>query len=821
MSDAHDAPDDPPESAADTAAADSSALPRFTTEADGHRLRVYDPIDDVTTTLLADEPLAPAEASTAEFYFPVDSAVSIEAGRLRTSTRATLHVRDGETGEHRWQVGQGGSASIPAPRSGRHAVEVVCGPMKTYLHVEEPFRVVPTDGGTELRFDTAGDSTRGRRQSDGRTTVRVGVRSIHESPAATLGVSADAAGVMAALSRFGSALKTDSPERSFPTLRGHPPLLAFPSERGADGASRAGEASYLVDGVPAVDPVVPLDARGPSDGSYGDELLPETRAQPVTIHVPPAPEWVFPVASLAYYLDAVVQPAGGGPPRLSVRSGTVPTPESDDDGALLTEIGTSGAEPVRSVVLGERTDPVGYEERVFDLLRHLFTLDCFVRTADAGFYDDRLVEYERVRESLPAWFDRDLLYRASLETRTCAYLAVPTSVTEPVWPRWRTTADLPPSFEHATLLPFFANELARVRVFDPEETHVPQSARAEVGQTPDDSTATAGSARSVGTRAPEATPTIRLPETSSITQVWGGPGLPAEGGTCSATSYLERLRSPPRERETTRVLVVCNAPEMEGERAVSDIYGTRESLPFDVTVHESLTKSALRDTLRTECDLLHYIGHVRPEGIECTDGHLSVDEIAGTEVGCRAFLLNACASYAPAAALVEAGALVGVGTRAEVFDTSATEVGREMARLLDRGFPFDVAVERVAAQFPVAGSRYLTFGDGSLSLVQHESGMPLVARVTPREADRFEVGLETFGSRGFDVGSTFVSHLAPQGVKYLSNGDVGTHTVSAERLDWFLGLGTFPVEETVRGTHWWSDEVDAATLADPPARRED
>ena len=777
----------------DTPAA--GGTPRVRTECDGRRLRVYDPIEDISVTLDADRPVALRETDTGGFHFPVDTAVEFEAGRLRRDTLDYLYVRDGADGSVVRQVGTEERASVAAPPAGEsHSVELPTGQCKLYLRVTDGFEVVRTGGGTELRFDT-----------DGPATVEAGIRSLHESPAATLGIPRTAAGVTAALSRFGDALKTHSPERSYPTLRGHPPLVAFPT--GADPPS------YRVDGLEPVDPVVPLTPGGdPPDAA-------DTPDAPVTFHVPPAPEWVFPLTSLAYYLDAAVVPDESGPPRLSIRPAAAP----DTAGStLLDRVRAAGDDPAATVRLGERDDPAGYGERVFDLLRHLFTLDCMVRTTEGGFYPHESAEYERVREDLPAWFDRELLYGAPLSARTRAYLAVPTSVTAPVWPRWRLTADLPPSFAHATLLPFLANSLAHVRVTDPDVVDVAAARGRSAPDTGRSDTDTAPSdiARSGAGRAPRATPTVRLPPTGSVAQVWAGTGLPHEGGSVAARNYLERLRSPPRERETTRVVVVCNAPEMDAERDVSDIYGASADLPFEVQVHEGLTTAALCDVLQSDCDLLHYIGHVRPEGIECVDGHVSAEEIRGLDVRCRGFLLNACRSYAPAEALVEAGAFAGVGTRTEVFDGTATRIGRGVARLLDRGFPFDVAVARVAERFPVAGGRYLTFGDGSLSLVQHEGGVPTATTVTPLSDGRFEVSLEGFPTRRFGLGSLYGPHLAPDGVVHVCSGDLGSYTVSAERLDWLLDQSTAPVVETRRGTHWWSDEVDAATLADPPTRRD-
>jgi hypothetical protein len=87
---------------------------------------------------------------------------------------------------------------------------------------------------------------------------------------------------MEAVSHFGSALKTTSPERAFPSLRGHPPRVEL------------GESLSI---PPTLEP-------------------PETG---VSIEVPPSHEALYPVVTLAYYLGARIEP--GSRPRLVTEEG--------------------------------------------------------------------------------------------------------------------------------------------------------------------------------------------------------------------------------------------------------------------------------------------------------------------------------------------------------------------------------------------------------------------------------------------------------------------------------------------------------------------
>ncbi|WP_435153082.1 hypothetical protein [Haladaptatus sp. DFWS20] len=114
---------------------------------------------------------------------------------------------------------------------------------------------------------------------DSETPVTLGARSLHKQPAGTITVPDDIDATMGAVSLLGSALKTTSPERSFPSLRGHPPTIERADEFSVSGG------------------ITPPDT--------GVELV-----------VPPTREYVYPATSLAYYLGAEV--VSGTNPRLVV-----------------------------------------------------------------------------------------------------------------------------------------------------------------------------------------------------------------------------------------------------------------------------------------------------------------------------------------------------------------------------------------------------------------------------------------------------------------------------------------------------------------------
>ncbi|WP_227380106.1 hypothetical protein [Haladaptatus halobius] len=146
--------------------------------------------------------------------------------------------------------------------SGTYYIEVNA-PVKVYLRVDGALSVRATMERVVFEFDTS--------------TVLVGARSYHHHPAATVTTTADPKDVLTALSVLSSALKTTTCERSYPTLRGHPPTIEL-----------------------------------------GDELqIPDeiTRAQTgIRFELPLSLQMAYVAAPLAYYLGAEMVP--GDSPRL-------------------------------------------------------------------------------------------------------------------------------------------------------------------------------------------------------------------------------------------------------------------------------------------------------------------------------------------------------------------------------------------------------------------------------------------------------------------------------------------------------------------------
>ncbi len=676
--------------------------------ADG--VEVFDPIERHRCTLGTPTEVSPEPAPTERFSVPVDGAVSVRTDAVTLPNVLATYVRDADAtlvaqAEHESEV------SLP---EGTYTVELTT-PVKTYLHVEAPVTVTAADGGRRVEF---GDET----------DVLIGARSRHSQPAATVTTTDDPRDLMCAVSALGSALKTTSPERAYPTLRGHPPVI----ER-------------------------------------GDELhVPEGIERPETgvrIELPPRRRYVYPVASLAYYLGAEVVP--GKSPKIVTESGF----EYSLDG------------------------PPGYETRVARALKRCFLLDCVVRTE--GLYTVDLHERRAVESA--TGIDPETLYDAPLSERLERYLDVPWDAVADHVPEWKLTTHLETTPENAEMLPFLVDDLAVIRAPSAERGSASADAqRSALGEFVREGTFT----RSAGETA-DGPDTVTPAATDSLESAWAGEGVPAGASKPTVAAFRNRLQREPAEGDA-EIALVCNDAAMEDERnAVESVYGAREDLPLSVSVHRNLTTDELRDVLANANDFLHYIGHIDDDGFECADGVLDASSL--TEVGVDAFLLNACQSYAQGTALIDAGAIGGVVTLQEVVNEGAVEVGCTFARLLNRGFPLRAALD-LAGDESVIGHQYAVLGDGGLSIAQAESGTPLVCEVEKQEGDTNLMRFRGYPTSDRGLGSIVYPFVENNEEYYLSSGSINEFEVTPSEMYDSLSKENVPV--MINGELHWADELE-------------
>ena len=187
---------------------DGSSGERIAFEVDGTTLTVRDVIEGEEMAFRVDREPDFSSALPEIFPLPVDRAVSFEASTISVAGYSAVNVRDAN----------GNFISTPEqstdyPR-GDYCLDI-SGVTKAYIRIEDTDLSVSGVQGPET-IDFVFDRPR---------TVTVGARSLHTRPEATITVPDDPSALADAVSVLGSSIREFSPERSWPTLRGHPPRI--------------------------------------------------------------------------------------------------------------------------------------------------------------------------------------------------------------------------------------------------------------------------------------------------------------------------------------------------------------------------------------------------------------------------------------------------------------------------------------------------------------------------------------------------------------------------------------------------------------------
>lgn len=502
-------------------------------------LALHDPIEGTHFRLLTDRPVTPSRADPDRLPFPVDRVVAIESGELVVPKRVHVAVRRPD-GTYLTEFVPDGSTVV---EGGDRLLDISTAPMVLYLDVPGPVTIGSDGDAVELSFDRPGE-------------VLVGCRSFHDRPAATVTVPPEPRAAMEAISTFGSALKTTTCERSYPTLRGHPPRVEF-------GASLS----------------IPDDVDPPSTD--------------VTVEVPPSLEHLLPVAPLAYYLGATVRPAD----RPALRAGGFTHPLEGPGG-----FESSVHRTLRRIFLLDcvvRTEglyrvPLAERAAVADLLP--------AGTSLADLYDAPLVEQLETYLSLPAAAVDDQLPAWPL----CVDVAPEPSTLEALPYLVDDLALVRCARGDRTPGGSTAAPAAEQRAVEAAIDGFVRSEGAETG-------AATGAERTFDGA-------FRLPAAPAVEHAYLGPGCPLGVNKCSVSALRKRLDRSPASDPGISVRIVCNDEAMASEDVVAEYYGLRELVQFDVTVDYGLTTRDLRGVLSTDVDFLHYVGHIDEDGFACTDG---------------------------------------------------------------------------------------------------------------------------------------------------------------------------------------------------------
>ena len=701
---------------------------RLTAEtlADPPGLEIVDRVEQLRYQLHTPEAVSTTPVSTGKFYFPVGRGLRMRTREFVLPSVVSVFVRDGD-GNMVSEIEHLDSESLGP---GEYILELST-QIKTYIEVEGPVEI--TADLLEVRFEFAEE-----------TAVDIGVRSRHNRPAATITTTTDPVEMMLAIGSFGSALKSTSPERSFPTLRGHPPAVELGDE---------------LDVPPSVDP-------------------PETG---VTLEAPPAYDAIFPLASLSYYLGADFVPAQR--PRLVTDDGFAyafdyPEGYEDDVARVLKQVFLldclARTEGFYAVNLHERN-----------------ALDTQLDLDWAALYDAPLSErlepylsvpYAVLEEHVPEW-----RLTAHVEPTPDTVEQLPFVVDDLAVVRTVDTEQWSSSSPDLRVAADGAGEDVLTRSASPSE------ATLEPADGP--------ISRSVSsTTQREDTTYVEFEEADSLEQAWLGEGVPVGASKLIPAAFRNRL-----DREVTAgdiaITIVLNDDRMAEERDLVDsAYGDHQNLPFDVTVRRDLAVDQLREELRKDRSFLHYIGHTDEEGFECTDGKLDVSSLDQT--GIDAFLLNACKSYQQGVDLIEAGAIGGIVTLSDVFNEGAVRMGETISRLLNAGFPLRAALT-VARDESILGGQYIVVGDGGMTVTQSASRAPFFLEITPL-GDDHSMSIQTYPTDNAGIGSMSIPHLENVSEYSLTSNKISALHLTQEQLQQFLEMGKMPVQ-TDDGLFWSSE----------------
>lgn len=147
-----------------------------------------------------------------ELPVPVSRTVQFETSELIIKASIFSYIRrlDGE-------MDQTLSFGDHAERSKGQWIIELSAPVKTYLLLDGPFSISVTAHDIQIRLPEE-------------KTIILGVRTYRRHPESTITIRNSPDDFARALSLLGTSLETDSPERSFPTLRNHPPSIELGHE---------------------------------------------------------------------------------------------------------------------------------------------------------------------------------------------------------------------------------------------------------------------------------------------------------------------------------------------------------------------------------------------------------------------------------------------------------------------------------------------------------------------------------------------------------------------------------------------------------------
>ena len=701
-------------------------------------LRVFDADN---AELVVGGELLVVDESGSDLPRPVDETLVVETTELRFPHAVVYAFVVGRVDQ--FQLDPGGKPLSLDP--GEYVVDVDT-EIKTYLRFSGAATVRKT-----------GDFSNVVVSFPERTRVIVGFRSRHELPTGTITVPETVDGVASALTHLASSHKTERPDRTYPTLRGHPPLL------------ECGDRLEVPDHV--------------------QRATPDSEIQ---LRVPRRLEELFVVAPLAYYLQAEVTVTDLDQPVLRL-----------PDHALERTLGTS----------------LDVESAVRRLLEKTFFLDCLVR--NAGPYGTNLAELSildalrldegelytaSIEDRLASYLD---IPYAALEHRIPDW-----HLSTYVTPSFENVEALPYLLDRLSLIyPPRTSELEGRELVERSLNDFYRGVTDDEGALTNDEDVLTNdedvrSSARVGAGQVASVDVVKPDLRTGRVHGWLADGVPIDVFKLRREAYENRFTYLERESDGISIVVVLNDPEMAGEQAtVAEIYRRRsEELSIALTVEESLSTAEMARLFERGCDFLHYIGHCETDGLRCPDGFLSTSSLDRCAV--QTFFLNACGSFYEGMDLVERGSVAGAVTFTQVLNEHAVTVGSTFAKLLVHGFSIERAM-RLARRRIMMGKDYAVVGDGTHSLTQGAQWVPTTVTVDRLADGGYVLTVDCYSTGG--VGSYYFPHVDDNEYAHLCGSESTFTCTRAELVDFLEQTAAAVIYD---GDLYWSSQLWARLDAD-------
>lgn len=326
----------------------------------------------------------------------VDSSVIFETNYIQFPDTQTCHVYTGDD-----LVATATDSEAFDLEKDEYLIKVdASGGLKLHITVDSAVRFYSKEESSFLKFE-------------GTTNVQFGVRSLHTAPAGTVTTPSNLEDAAEAVEYLSSGHKTDSPGRSFPTNRGHPPRIELGD-------------TFSVD-------------------SQISKCLSD-----IEIEIPATWEALYTATPLVHYLSAslTVEPEATG---FTLRA------DSAEDVSTESAFVTDPSESDLPSSL-----PPSKNQWASNILQHIFSLDCAMRAG--GHLQEPTNATDTIVSRLEdAGFEPDIdeLYDLPITDRVAQYLKYPPEVTDGITD-WHYTALVPAEPEYLESLPVFGNRLAKI-----------------------------------------------------------------------------------------------------------------------------------------------------------------------------------------------------------------------------------------------------------------------------------------------------------------------------------------------------------------------